>query len=191
MSGGLEPAQEPRARSQVSETTSSEAEASTSQADWQPERKAEPRAPGCSEVTVGSVSGARARLQEATAQATFAKGNHSQCGRQHGDPLQRGGWGTSVLTGKDGSYPKATRKSRNQPAQHSETRLSLCVLAFALSSLCPCVLVPLGTHFCPVDYPPPHIQGGLEPSQSPAVSSLQKLKRGGWGGIIPACDHKN
>lgn len=54
MSDGHEPPQEPRAWSQGSESTSSEAEASTSQADWQQERKAEPRAPGCGEVTVGS-----------------------------------------------------------------------------------------------------------------------------------------
>lgn len=62
VSGGHEPPQEPRAWSQVSETTSSEAEASTSQADWQQEREAEPRAPGCGEVTVGSAAGARVRL---------------------------------------------------------------------------------------------------------------------------------
>lgn len=51
VSGGQEPPQEPRAWSQVSETASSEAEASTSQADWQQEPKADPRAPGSSEVT--------------------------------------------------------------------------------------------------------------------------------------------
>lgn len=62
VSGGHEAPQEPRAWSQVSETSSSEAEASTSQADWQQERKTEPRAPGCGEVTVGSAAGARARL---------------------------------------------------------------------------------------------------------------------------------
>lgn len=55
VSGGHEPPQEPRAWSQVSETTSSEAEASPSQADWQQEREAEPRAPGCGEVTNSGV----------------------------------------------------------------------------------------------------------------------------------------
>ena len=62
VSDGQEPAQEPRAWSQVSETASSEAEAITSQADWQQEREADPRAPGCSEVTVGSAAVAKARL---------------------------------------------------------------------------------------------------------------------------------
>lgn len=61
VSGGHEPYQEPRAWSQVSETTSSEAGASTSQADWQQEQKTEPQAPGCGEVTAGSAAGARAR----------------------------------------------------------------------------------------------------------------------------------
>uniref|UniRef100_Q9JJV9-2 Isoform 2 of Sodium channel protein type 5 subunit alpha n=1 Tax=Mus musculus TaxID=10090 RepID=Q9JJV9-2 len=56
VSGGHEPPQEPRAWSQVSETTSSEAEASTSQADWQQEREAEPRAPGCGETPEDSYS---------------------------------------------------------------------------------------------------------------------------------------
>lgn len=62
VSGGQEPAQEPRAWSQVSETASSEAEAITAQADWQQGREADPRAPGCSEVTVGSAAVAKARL---------------------------------------------------------------------------------------------------------------------------------
>ncbi|XP_008051394.1 sodium channel protein type 5 subunit alpha isoform X3 [Carlito syrichta] len=56
VSGSPEAPPEPRTWSQVSETTSSEAEASASQADWQQQRKAEPRAPGCSEIHEDSYS---------------------------------------------------------------------------------------------------------------------------------------
>lgn len=52
VSGGPEALPEPKAWSQVSETASSEAQAGEAPADWQRrQRKAEPQAPGCSEVT--------------------------------------------------------------------------------------------------------------------------------------------
>ncbi|XP_069329547.1 sodium channel protein type 5 subunit alpha isoform X1 [Eulemur rufifrons] len=56
VSGGPEAPPEPRTWSQVSETTSSEAEASASQADWRRQRKAEPRAAGCGEIQEDSYS---------------------------------------------------------------------------------------------------------------------------------------
>ncbi|XP_045392463.1 sodium channel protein type 5 subunit alpha [Lemur catta] len=56
VSGGPEAPPEPRTWSQVSETTSSEAEASASQGDWRRQRKAEPRAAGCSEIQEDSYS---------------------------------------------------------------------------------------------------------------------------------------
>uniref|UniRef100_A0A8C9A1R5 Sodium channel protein n=1 Tax=Prolemur simus TaxID=1328070 RepID=A0A8C9A1R5_PROSS len=56
VSSGPEAPPEPRTWSQVSETTSSEAEASASQADWRRQRKAEPRAAGCSEIQEDSYS---------------------------------------------------------------------------------------------------------------------------------------
>lgn len=54
VSGGPEALPEPKAWSQVSETASSEAQACEALADWQRQRqqqKAEPQAPGYSEVT--------------------------------------------------------------------------------------------------------------------------------------------
>lgn len=51
MSGGPEALAEPRAWSQVSETTSSGAEASATRADLRQQRRAEASAPGFSEVT--------------------------------------------------------------------------------------------------------------------------------------------
>ncbi|XP_004676361.1 PREDICTED: sodium channel protein type 5 subunit alpha isoform X1 [Condylura cristata] len=56
VSSGPEALPEPEAWSQVSETASSEGEASVAQADWQQQRKAEPPAPGCSETHEDSYS---------------------------------------------------------------------------------------------------------------------------------------
>ncbi|XP_016051656.1 PREDICTED: sodium channel protein type 5 subunit alpha isoform X3 [Miniopterus natalensis] len=56
VSGGPEALPEPSAWSQVSETASSEAEASVAQADWQQQRQVEPQAPGCSETHEDSYS---------------------------------------------------------------------------------------------------------------------------------------
>nr|XP_020141032.1 sodium channel protein type 5 subunit alpha isoform X2 [Microcebus murinus] len=56
VSGGPEPPPEPRTWSQVSETTSSEAEARACQADWRRQRKAEPRAAGGGEIQEDSYS---------------------------------------------------------------------------------------------------------------------------------------
>ncbi|XP_036189081.1 sodium channel protein type 5 subunit alpha isoform X1 [Myotis myotis] len=53
---GPEALPEPRAWSQVSETASSEAEASAAQADGRQQRRAEPQAPGCSETHEDSYS---------------------------------------------------------------------------------------------------------------------------------------
>ncbi|XP_023557996.1 sodium channel protein type 5 subunit alpha isoform X7 [Octodon degus] len=56
VSDGPEHSQEPRAWSQGSETTSSEAEARAARADWQQQQKAEPQAPGCGETHEDSYS---------------------------------------------------------------------------------------------------------------------------------------
>ncbi|KAL2804041.1 sodium channel protein type 5 subunit alpha isoform b [Daubentonia madagascariensis] len=56
VSGSPEAPPEPRTWSQVSETTSSEAKASATQVDWRRQRKAEPRATGCSEIQEDSYS---------------------------------------------------------------------------------------------------------------------------------------
>ncbi|KAF6101025.1 sodium voltage-gated channel alpha subunit 5 [Phyllostomus discolor] len=59
VSAGPEALPEPKAWSQVSETASSEAQAGEAPADWrrqQQQRKAEPRAPGCSETQEDSLS---------------------------------------------------------------------------------------------------------------------------------------
>ncbi|XP_040335759.1 sodium channel protein type 5 subunit alpha isoform X9 [Herpailurus yagouaroundi] len=56
VSGSPEALPKPRAWSQVSETPSSEAEASVAQADWRQQRRVEPPAPGCSETQEDSYS---------------------------------------------------------------------------------------------------------------------------------------
>ncbi|XP_054549157.1 sodium channel protein type 5 subunit alpha isoform X1 [Talpa occidentalis] len=56
VSSGPEALPEPGASSQVSETASSEGEASAAQADWQQQRKVESPAPGCSETHEDSYS---------------------------------------------------------------------------------------------------------------------------------------
>lgn len=90
---------EPRAWSQDSETASSEseAEASVAQADWQ-QRKVEPQAPGCSEVThtfVPEASGAVPLGWEPDSERSrhtpsLAARIHGRCHRQCGRPVCRG-----------------------------------------------------------------------------------------------------
>lgn len=95
MSGGPEALPEPRAWSQVSETASSEAEASAAQADWQQQRKVEPQAPGYSEVThafvpADTAAWSTARPCEAPALTCSAGGVHGGCHGQRGNIVCKG-----------------------------------------------------------------------------------------------------
>lgn len=99
VSGSPEALPEPRAWSQVSETASSEA--SVAQADWQQQRKAEPPAPGCSEVTHTFVPEAGGALHLGWSQAVRGPGTHlhllvgaiATVTGSVGDPSAEGGTG--------------------------------------------------------------------------------------------------
>lgn len=152
VSGGPEALPEPRAWSQVSETASSEAEASVAQADWQQQRKVEPQAPGYSEVThtfvpaghccleqSETVRGPRTHLHwlvASTAAVTGSMGPLSAKGSMNGLVPAGEGW--------DGMGPRAMGKFWKQPTQNHNSRLNPkppCVHPSPLSS---CALVLFG-----------------------------------------------
>ena len=116
VSGGQEALPEPRAWSQVSETTSSEAyEASAAPAERRQQRQAEPPAPGCSEVTHTFIPEASRHCRLGWSQArrgpghtpAFAAGSHSCCHGQWGGPSAEGSMGSPGLTGEGCLGPRA------------------------------------------------------------------------------------
>lgn len=91
MSGSPEALPEPRAWSQVSETTSSEARGPAAQADWQQQRKVEPPAPAGSEVMHTSVPEAPPqRGHEHLAHICMLVAATAAGQGQHGRPAHRG-----------------------------------------------------------------------------------------------------
>lgn len=98
---GPEALPEPRAWSQVSETASSEAEASAAQADWRQQRRAEAQAPGCSEVTHTCAPEASGVLPLGLEPA-WAGGTHSSRHGPCGRPSAEGTLGSPVHAGEGG-----------------------------------------------------------------------------------------
>lgn len=106
VSGSPEAVPERGAWSQVSETASSEA--SVAQADWRQQRKVEPPAPGCSEVTHIFVPEAGMALplglepghERSWLTPAPAGGAVATVTRSVGDPLAEGSMGSPVLAGE-------------------------------------------------------------------------------------------
>lgn len=155
MSGSPEALPEPRSWSQVSETTSSGAEASAAQADLRQQRRTEAPAPGCSEVMhtfVPGAGGAPLLGLEAVRgpghRPAFAAGNHSLrhsqrgrpvCGAGHGQPCPVRGdtaWGPEPW-GNSGSSPSGPR-CRTNPKLVLVTPSSLGSCALLLSARLSC-----------------------------------------------------
>lgn len=149
---------EPRAWSQVSETASSEAEASAAQADWRQQRKAEPQAPGCSEVTHPCAPEAR------WGTASRAGGTHSSrhwpCGRPPAEG--RVGWHGAQSPGEilEAAIPGLRRRTNpKSPCVHP-------------SSLDPCASVSFGNHVsCEGPRHPPPLQGTSGSSGNKCLAS--------------------
>lgn len=114
MFSGPEAPPEPGAWSQVSETASSEAEASAAQADGRQQRKAEPRAPGCREVTHTCAPEARG-VRPHGLEPAWAGGTHSSRHGPRGRPSAEGTTGSPVHAGEGGMAwgpePRASSRS--------------------------------------------------------------------------------
>lgn len=160
VSGSPEALPKPRAWSQVSETPSSEAEASVAQADWRQQRRVEPPAPGCSEVTHTFVPEAGRVLplglepghERPWHTPAFAGGNRSRCHRQCGKPVgggERGQVGGGMAWG-----PRASGKFWKQPAETPDAGLTLHLPVFTPPHSVP-VLCSSLPNVCPMNYPIP------------------------------------
>lgn len=138
-SGSPEALPEPRVWSQVSETTSSGAEASEVQADLRQQRRAEAPAPGCSEVThtfVPEANGALPLGLEAV------RGPQTPTFWWEPQPLSQPVWETCLRSGprqgRDGLGPRAIRKLGSSPpgARHRTNPKPLRVHPFLTGFLC-------------------------------------------------------
>lgn len=99
MSCGPEALPQPRAWSQVSETTSSRAEASAAPADLRQQRRAGARAPGCSEVTCTFVPEAGGALPLGLEPGlSLLEGTTAAVAGSVGDPCAEGSTDSPVLT---------------------------------------------------------------------------------------------